>query len=764
MVFGETPVISRELTSLATGAVTLQGPRPANEDSIWLDAQRGLYLVADGIGGPGKGDLASQMLVSLLESTLQTKPQAPLDEVVTEALSLANRKIIAAFLGDPALKGLGSTVTLALIEGSRLRLWHVGDSRAYLLRGKKLTCLTEDHTLARVLEKMGQTPPEKGAHTLVRCLGKDAKCTFDTVDVTLEPGDRLLLCTDGVYRNWPEDEVVKLAASEDLTAIAQDLAQGAIDRGGTDNASILVLGWDGESQASGGESLDHLLTRLTQDVESAGGFEAVVAAVVSASLDLTAGERGFLITVDPTRPWVAFDANGKLHELPPYSRTIAQWVMERQEPVWITNVLEDARFKDAGSLFNQGPRAVACAPFVAGGKVLAVLYIDRPAVSPADPASLTRLVQASSSYLALALSAWRFEERSRRLESLVGLGTTLSSACGVEETLTIVLKHCMSLTRATEGAIFEGGSQDWLAAIDSKGQSLGEFAFDGELIARVLKGSESELVIGGGATTTTTAVGLDLSTTICAPIRSSGKNLGVVYLKANSLVTDLTEHDLDLVTELLGFGAPFIEAGRKVTSLMQSNEQLSQALSRVQHTLGETSDVKLEGSLAEMRLEDVVSAHLQAKSSGWLKLEGPQGAEGAIGLKDGSLVSSRTGLADMVPEVALGELMSWEQGSFRFEQGPVEGAAMPLAQLYKAVEDAPRWRAAKARVPVHAVPVMLMERDIEECPVEQWQILQYVDGKNAVKDLSKITQFPLLNVMEAILELQASCTLYIQKA
>lgn len=750
---------------MPSGAVTLQGPRPANEDSIWQDAGRGLYVVADGIGGPGKGDLASQMLVSLLESTLASKPQAPLDEVVTEALSLANRKIIAAFLGDPALKGLGSTVTLALIEGNRLRLWHVGDSRAYLLRGRKLTCLTEDHTLARVLEKMGQTPPEKGAHTLVRCLGKDAKCTFDTVDTTLEPGDRLLLCTDGVYRNWADEDMVKLAGGEDLSAIAQQLAQGAIDRGGTDNASLIMLGWEGESAAAAGESLGDLQKRLSDDVAKAGGFEAVVAAVVNASQALTAGERGFLITVDPAKPWVAFDASGKLHELPPYSRTIAQWVMERQEPVWVANVLDDSRFKDAGSLFNQGPRSVACAPFTANGQVLAVLYIDRPAVSPADPAALMRLVDASSTYLNLALSAWRFEEHSRRLASLVDLGKTLSSACGVEETLTIVLKHCMSLTRATEGAIFEGGSQDWLAAIDARGQNLGDFAFDGELIARVLKGSESELVIGGGATTTTTAVGLDLSTTICAPIRSSGKALGVVYLKANSLVTDLTEHDLDLVTELVAFGAPFIESGRKYTHLLQTNEQLSQALSRVQHTLGETGgDAKTEGSLAELRLEDVITTHLQAKSSGWLKLEGPQGAVGSVAIKDGSLVSCSTSLAEMAAEHALAELVSWEDGTFRFEAGPVDGVAMPMAQLYKAVEDAPRWRAAKLRVPAQAVPVALMERDIEECPLEQWQILQYVDGKNSVKDLSKITQFPLLNVMEAILELQASCTLYIQKA
>ncbi len=763
-MFGESPVVTRELTPMASGAVTLQGPRPANEDAIWLDAERGLFLVADGIGGPGKGDLASQMLISLLESTLQAKPQAPLDEVVAEALSLANRKIIAAFLGDPALKGLGSTVTLALIEGNRLRLWHVGDSRAYLLRGKKLTCLTEDHTLARVLEKMGQTPPEKGAHTLVRCLGKDAKCTFDTVDVSLEPGDRLVLCTDGVYRSWRDDEMARVAAEQDLPAIAQELAQGAIDRGGTDNASILVLGWEGESLSPAGETLEDLVSRLSRDVEQATGFEAVVAAVVNAAQGLTAGERGFLITLDPSKPWVVFDANGQLHELPPYSRTIAQWVLESREPVWIANVLEDSRFKDAGSLLNQGPRSVACAPFVADGQVQAVLYLDRPAVTPADPAALMRLVQASSPYLALALSAWRFEERARRLTTLVDLGTTLSNACGVEETLRIVLQHCMTLTRATEGAIFEGGTQDWLAAIDAKGQSLSEFSFDGELIARVLRGSQAELVIGGGATTTSTAVGLDLTTTICAPIRTAGKNLGVVYLNANALVTDLTEHDLALVTELLAYGAPFIESGRKYTSLQQSNDQLSQALSRMQHTLGETSEARPEGSLAELRLEDVVTAHLQAKSSGWLKLEGPHGASGAVGLQDGSLVSCTTGLGEMAPETALGELLSWEDGSFRFEPGMPGGTPLPMAMLYKAVEEAPRWRTVKVRVPVQAVPVMLAERDIEDCPLDQWQIIQHVDGKTSVKELARATQRPLLNVMEAILELQASCTLYIQKA
>ncbi len=762
-MFGITPAETRDLTSLGTGATSLQGPRPANEDSVWLDAERGLFLVADGIGGPGKGDLASQMLVQILESTLQAKPQAPLDEVVTEALSLANRKIIAAFLGDPALKGLGSTVTLALIEGNRLRLWHVGDSRAYMLRGKKLTCLTEDHTLARVLEKMGQIPPEKGAHTLVRCLGKDAKCAFDMVDVTLEPGDRLMLCTDGVYRSWRDDEISETLSGQDPAAIAQALAQGAVDRGGTDNASVIVLGWEGDTAAANGESVDDLLNQLAKDVE-AGGFEAVVAAVVNAVQRLTAGERGFMITLDPTKPWVAFDATGQLHELPPYSRTIAQWVSERQEPVWITNVLEDSRFRDAGSLLNQGPRSVACAPFISDGRVLAVLYIDRPAANPADTEALMRLVHAASPYLALALSAWQSEARARRLASLVELGSTLSSAAGVEETLRIVLQHCMRLTRATEGAIFEGGSQDWLAAIDAKGQPVTAFEFDPEVISRVLRGAEAELVIGGGATTTTTAVGIDLSTTICAPIRTAGKTLGVIYLKANSLVTDLTEHDLDLVSELVGFGAPFIETGRRFTALVRSNEQLTQALDRMQHTLGETSEAHLEGSLAEQRLEDIVAAHLQAKSTGWLKLEGPDGAEGALAMKDGALFDCRTAIAPMAPALALGELLSWEAGTFRFEPGAVDGTAMPMTCLYKAVEDAPRWREAKARVWVQAVPVTLVERDMDDCSLEQWQVLQHVNGKNSVKDLAENAQLPLLTVMEALLDLQAACTLYIQKA
>ncbi len=621
----ETAVETRQLHPLAFGAVSLQGPRPVNEDSLWSDPERGLFLVADGLGGPGKGDLASQMLLTLLESALRSKPLAPLDEVVQEALTLANRKIIAAFLGEPALKGLGTTVTLARIAGNRLKLWHVGDSRAYLLRGKLLSCLTEDHNLARVLAKMGQAPPENGAHTLVRCLGKDANCPFDTVEVSLEPGDRLLLCTDGVYRSWSDEDLARIAATDDLPAIAHELAQGALDRGTSDNASIIVLGWAGPPMESSGE--------------------------------------------------------------PAAERVIAQ-----------------------------------------------------------------------------APSTAEFEERVRRLAVLLDLGTALSMVCGVEDTLKIVLQHCMGLAQATEGAIFEGGTQEWLAAVDANGQNVADFTFDPDLIARVHRGGEAELLVGGrAAAVMTTAVGFDLTTTLCVPIRSAGKRLGVVYLKANVLVTDMTERELDLVTELVAFGAPFIETGRRFSALQQTNAQLSQALSRVQHTLGDTSEARMHGNLAELRLEDVIAAHIQAKSSGWLRLKSQIGASGMLGLRDGSLVSCRTALALMPAEQALGEILSWEEGSFHFEPGDAKGDALPITHLYKAVEHAPRWRMAKARVPVHAAPVMLVERDIDDIPLEHWQIIQRLDGKATVRDVALASQIPLLNVMEALLALQASCTLYIPK-
>jgi PPM family protein phosphatase len=223
--------------------------REGNEDSYLTDEP--LFAVADGMGGHRGGEVASQLAVETLEKLFK-KGIGELPDQVQEA----NRVVFERSVVDEKVAGMGTTLTAALVEGDRIRLAHVGDSRAYLLREGDLRLLTEDHTLVHRMVTEGEISKEEAEthpqrSVLTRALGVETVVDVDDDTVQVRPGDRLLLCTDGLTSMVSEQAVEEvLGAVPDPQEAAQRLVQLANEGGGTDNTTVVVLDFSDDAPAA----------------------------------------------------------------------------------------------------------------------------------------------------------------------------------------------------------------------------------------------------------------------------------------------------------------------------------------------------------------------------------------------------------------------------------------------------------------------------------------------------------------------------------
>ncbi len=221
--------------------------RKNNEDSLLVGEGRDetLFVVADGIGGFEAGEVASSIAVDVLKDL---GPSDSLEDAIREA----NRRILAAARGDERFHGMGTTVVAMRFGGTGeepvAQISHVGDSRAYLLRGGELKPVTEDHSLVAELVRSGdltraQASEHPQKNLITRALGADAEVDVDTVVLPVEPGDRLLLCSDGLSDMVPEPGMLEILASypENSERAARALVVAALEAGGADNVTVVVV-------------------------------------------------------------------------------------------------------------------------------------------------------------------------------------------------------------------------------------------------------------------------------------------------------------------------------------------------------------------------------------------------------------------------------------------------------------------------------------------------------------------------------------------
>ena len=221
--------------------------RQNNEDALLVGEGKDetLFVVADGIGGFEAGEVASSLAVDVLKD-LQP------DEPFTAAIGEANRRILAAGRGDEKLSGMGTTVVAIRFGGTQrepvAEVAHVGDSRAYLMRGGDMNPITEDHSLVAELVRSGDLTRDQAAehpqkNLITRALGADEEVDVDTAILPVEAGDRILLCSDGLSDMVSEAGISEILADspEDPERVARGLLSAALDAGGNDNITIVVV-------------------------------------------------------------------------------------------------------------------------------------------------------------------------------------------------------------------------------------------------------------------------------------------------------------------------------------------------------------------------------------------------------------------------------------------------------------------------------------------------------------------------------------------
>lgn len=247
-----------ELT--ACGLTDVGQVRSHNEDAILLEPSLNLYAVADGMGGHKGGEFASKICLDTLKEylTRAAQGQAPLvgqldsahspqANLLGSAVGFANQAVFEAAGAKPEWRGMGTTVVAMTVTDSRVAIAHVGDSRAYLLRNGHFEQLTQDHSWIEEQVRAGlmtrdQALFAKGRNLLTRAIGQDAIVKVDLDEVELQGGDRLLLCSDGLYGMVADEEIAALTSvAGSPEAACRELVACANGRGGRDNISVILV-------------------------------------------------------------------------------------------------------------------------------------------------------------------------------------------------------------------------------------------------------------------------------------------------------------------------------------------------------------------------------------------------------------------------------------------------------------------------------------------------------------------------------------------
>lgn len=234
---------SRTSDRLSFGSCTHVGcVRDHNEDSLLVSAP--LFAVADGMGGHEGGEIASEIAVQILR---RQAPRTPDAQALGTAIEAANYEIIKAAQDGRGREGMGTTMTAAILKDTRLIIGQVGDSRAYLFSNGTLHQLTRDHSLMADMIDAGQiTPEEARVHpnrsVITRALGSSLYTQPDLYELNVQDKDRLLLCSDGLSSVVEESAITRiLARCDDPQACADQLIQAALDAGGPDNITAIVI-------------------------------------------------------------------------------------------------------------------------------------------------------------------------------------------------------------------------------------------------------------------------------------------------------------------------------------------------------------------------------------------------------------------------------------------------------------------------------------------------------------------------------------------
>ena len=260
----ESPPI--RLKVVAAGVTDVGRKRDHNEDSFLIDEDLKLFVVADGMGGHAGGGTASRIAVETIDRELRQvrtsqgsvlEARTPLqDSPVPEAIRAAVERACIAIYSkaqeDPRLAGMGTTVISLLMKEDQAFFAHVGDSRAYLIRGDLIQQISEDHSLVNEQIKAGMITPEEAKHSrykniITRSVGFEEEVQVDVMGLLSEPGDVFVLCSDGMANMMEDAEILHIVRHHPLTEVPRTLVDLANERGGDDNITVIAVQIQAES-------------------------------------------------------------------------------------------------------------------------------------------------------------------------------------------------------------------------------------------------------------------------------------------------------------------------------------------------------------------------------------------------------------------------------------------------------------------------------------------------------------------------------------
>ena len=244
----------------ARGSTDVGRRRDHNEDAFLVDAELGLYIVADGMGGHAGGGTASRLAVETIQGSVKAArekepglfeagdgvEESVLPNVLREAVEAACARIFETAQGNPELAGMGTTVTAALLEGRAAFVAHVGDSRCYLIRGSRIFQVSEDHSLVNEQLKAGAISADEAKHSrfkniIPRSVGFELQVQVDLMGLELEAGDSLVICCDGLSNLVEDPEILRIVEEAPIDEAPARLIALANARGGDDNITVVVV-------------------------------------------------------------------------------------------------------------------------------------------------------------------------------------------------------------------------------------------------------------------------------------------------------------------------------------------------------------------------------------------------------------------------------------------------------------------------------------------------------------------------------------------
>jgi len=236
------------------GFITDRGRRrPTNEDSVRACGDVGFFMLADGVGGNRSGEIASQSALDALEKFVRHNPPEWLgsrDEIFRyfrAAVNYVNQFIIKLSEAKPQYAGMATTLAFAYVRDNELYVANVGDSRVYLMHDDMIQQITDDHTYVNDLVKMGAITREEAhiharKNVITRAIGANANNEPDCFCVPLEKGDRILLCSDGLYDEVDDEMILStVTRSDDMSECVKELVAMANENGGNDNISVICV-------------------------------------------------------------------------------------------------------------------------------------------------------------------------------------------------------------------------------------------------------------------------------------------------------------------------------------------------------------------------------------------------------------------------------------------------------------------------------------------------------------------------------------------